>query len=103
VLLVRSKTHVQAFLFASLLLRAGGWEAPTDDREAENEHDEEGGDGEASLGSLDQHDDQTRWGLSSRSDREQDASESGIGDIDGLLEQIGSQDGKQGEWSNVRA
>jgi hypothetical protein len=32
----------------------------------------------------------------SRPDREQDLSESGIGDLDGLLEQVGTQDWQQG-------
>jgi hypothetical protein len=67
-----------------------------DDREAENEHDEDGADGEASLGSLDQPDDQTKWGHRSPTDREGDPAESGIGDMDGLLEQTGRRDWQPG-------
>ena len=45
---------------------------------------------------VDRPEDQTRWGLSSRSDREGDPAEAGIGDLDGLLEQIGNKDGQGG-------
>jgi hypothetical protein len=44
-------------------------------------------DQEPSLGSLgEHHTDQTRWAAGDRSDLEQDPAESGIGDLDGLLE-----------------
>ncbi len=61
-----------------------------DDLEAEPEHDE------PSLGALEQPVDQTRWGQSSRTDREADGSESGIGDQGGLDEQVPFRD-----WQNV--
>jgi hypothetical protein len=52
---------------------------------------------EPSLGSLgEHHTDQTRWAAGDRADIEVDAAESGIGDLDGLLEQVGSQDWQQG-------
>ncbi|MET4345503.1 hypothetical protein [Bradyrhizobium sp. RT9a] len=52
---------------------------------------------EPSLGSLgEHHPDQTRWAAGDRRDLEQDPAESGIGDLDGLLEQAGSQDWQQG-------
>lgn len=55
-------------------------------------------DDEPSLGSLD-HDHQPNqelWATGDRRDLEQDGAESGIGDHDGLLEQIGSQDWRHG-------
>jgi hypothetical protein len=42
------------------------------------------------------HLDQTRWAAGDRRDLEQDPAESGIGDDDGLAEQVGSQDWQQG-------
>ncbi|MBR0939407.1 hypothetical protein [Bradyrhizobium jicamae] len=51
---------------------------------------------EPSLGSLEQNDSQERWAAGGRRDLEQDPSESGVGDLDGLLEQAGSQDWQQG-------
>jgi len=64
-----------------------------DDAELEDDDPEEHDDPpEPSLGSLDQHDNQERWAGGDRRDREVDGGESGIGDLDGLLEQIGSQD-----------
>jgi hypothetical protein len=52
---------------------------------------------EPSLGSVgDMHLDQTRWAAGDRRDLEQDPAESGIGDDDGLAEQVGSQDWQQG-------
>ena len=48
---------------------------------------------EPSLGSVgEQNLDQSRWATGSRSDREPDVAESGIGDADGLPEQVGTQD-----------
>lgn len=52
---------------------------------------------EPSLGSLgEHHPDQRRWAVGDRRDLERDDAESGIGDLDGLLEQLGSQDWQQG-------
>ncbi|MGY3358850.1 hypothetical protein ACVWZK_005513 [Bradyrhizobium sp. GM0.4] len=52
---------------------------------------------EPSLGSLgEHHTDQTRWAAGDRRELEQDPAESGVGDLDGLLEQVGSQDWQQG-------
>jgi hypothetical protein len=57
---------------------------------------EDDGTREPSLGSLDGHHvDQTRWAAGSRADLERDPAESGIGDHDGLAEQVGSQDWQQ--------
>ncbi|MGK7056893.1 hypothetical protein AB4853_10465 [Bradyrhizobium sp. 1050_B9_N1_2] len=58
-----------------------------DDDPAENDLEDE-----PSLGSLDHHHSQERWAAGGRRDLEQDHAESGIGDHDGLLEQVGSQD-----------
>jgi hypothetical protein len=65
--------------------------------DAEDEHDgaEPNEDGEPSLGSLDGRDDQTAWSAGNSGDFELDLAESGIGDLDGLLEQVGSQDWQQ--------
>lgn len=60
----------------------------------DGEHDT--ADAEPSLGSLDGRDDQTAWAAGDRADFEQDPAESGIGDYDGLGEQVGSQDWQQG-------
>ncbi len=78
-----------------------------DDREQECEDEgaqceDEGAisDDEPSLGSLDCHSpeiqSQERWSAGGRRDLEQDDAESGIGDQDGLLEQIGTQDWQNG-------
>ena len=58
--------------------------------EVDGEH--ETADDEPALGSLDQQDDQQHWAAGGRRDAEQDLAESGIADLDGLLEQIGSPD-----------
>lgn len=57
------------------------------------EHDD--CDREPSLGSLDHNHSQERWAAGSRRDLEGDSAESGIGDHDGLLEQIGYRDWTQ--------
>jgi hypothetical protein len=63
----------------------------------ENGEDEESDPAEPSLGSVgDVHLDQTRWAAGGRRDLEQDPAESGIGDDDGLAEQLGSGDWQQG-------
>jgi hypothetical protein len=69
-----------------------------DDLEAEPEHAEPDLCDEPSLGALEggHHADQTRWGQSNRSDREDDGAESGIGDQDGLDEQVPFRD-----WQGV--
>ena len=54
-------------------------------------------DDEPALGSLDHPSlSQEGWATGDRRDLEQDGAESGIGDIDGLLEQIGGQDWQRG-------
>jgi hypothetical protein len=53
-------------------------------------------DREPSLGSLDHNHSQDRWAAGGRQDLELDGAESGISDLDGLLEQVGSQDWQQG-------
>jgi hypothetical protein len=75
-----------------------GWPATghcggVDDLEAEPEHDEDGDPAEPSLGSVgDAHFDQTQWASGGRRDLEQDGAESGIGDQDGMDEQLGPRD-----------
>jgi hypothetical protein len=68
--------------------------------DAELEQDDPGEDdglSEPSLGSIgDHHFDQGRWSQGGRRDLEQDAAESGIGDQDGLDEQVPFRD-----WSMV--
>jgi hypothetical protein len=74
-------------------------DGPIDDNELdgpENGEDEDSDPAEWSLGSLDGRIDQTRWVAGNSRDLEQDDGESGIGDHDGLLEQVGSQDWQQG-------
>jgi hypothetical protein len=56
----------------------------------DGEHDR--ADDEPSLGSLDHNHSQSRWAAGGRRDMEEDLAESGIADLDGLLEQIGSPD-----------
>jgi hypothetical protein len=55
-------------------------------------------DDEPALGSLDHdhHPNQEQWAAGDRRDLEEDGAESGIGDIDGLLEQVGTQDWQRG-------
>jgi hypothetical protein len=53
-------------------------------------------DDEPSLGSLDHNHTQEEWATGDRRDHEKDDAESGIGDTDGLLEQVGSQDWQTG-------
>jgi hypothetical protein len=63
-----------------------------DDAELEEDDPaEDEGLGEPALGSLDGKDDQTAWAAGGRCDLELDLAESGVGDPDGLLEQIGNQ------------
>lgn len=72
----------------------------TDELELSEGDEEDGGDEEPSLGSLTgwggDPDNQERWARGSRDDREDEhdglePDESGIGDMEGLLEQVGSQ------------
>jgi hypothetical protein len=68
-----------------------------DDAELE-EDDPAGHDGtlEPSLGSIgEQQINQELWSTGDRRDLEQDPAESGLGDHDGLAEQVGSQDWQQ--------
>jgi hypothetical protein len=74
-------------------------EPEDEDDDAELEYDdpaEDDGLREPALGSLDGRDNQTAWAAGDRRDLEQDSAESGIGDHDGLGEQVGSQDWQQG-------
>src|SRR6266481_235386 len=69
----------------------------TEDLEGGNEDDEPDAEGEPSLGTVgDMHFNQTKWADGGRRDLELDGAESGIGDHDGLLEQIGPQDWQTG-------
>jgi hypothetical protein len=74
-----------------------------DDDDLEQECEDEGAqcedegaisDDEPSLGSLDHdhHPNQEQWAAGGRRDLEQDDTESGIADYEGLLEQVGSHD-----------
>jgi hypothetical protein len=66
--------------------------------DAEDEHDgaEPDEDGEPSLGAFESHDNQkVAWHVTSANDYEMDPAESGIADLDGLLDQVGSQDWQQ--------
>ncbi len=55
---------------------------------------------EPALGSLDGRDDQTRWAARGGKDLERYGAESGIGDLDGLLEQVGCG-GWQGDRTGI--
>ncbi|AND89810.1 hypothetical protein [Bradyrhizobium diazoefficiens] len=73
--------------------------AQCEDEGAEHDGREPDVDAEPSLGSCDPSmwgGDQTRWASGGRRDLESDPAESGIGDHDGLLEQVGTQDWQQG-------
>jgi hypothetical protein len=61
-----------------------------------NDGEQDNADAEPSLGSLDGRTDQTGWAADNRGDYELDHAEAGIGDWDGLLEQVGTQDWQQG-------
>lgn len=74
-------------------------DGPCDDSELdgpENDEDEDSDPAEPALGSLDGQTDQTAWAAGGRTDLELDGAESGIADHDGLAEQVGSQDWRQG-------
>ncbi|UQD96127.1 hypothetical protein [Bradyrhizobium japonicum] len=76
-------------------------DGPIDDTELEpsvgpDDLELDASDLEPSLGSLDHNHGQERWAAGSRQDLELDGAESGIGDLDGLLEQVGTQDWQQG-------
>ncbi|WP_426615395.1 hypothetical protein [Bradyrhizobium sp. McL0616] len=92
-------TRLIAFLDASdpyvmTELEDGADDGPcdTDELEVSEGDEEDGGDSEPSLGSLDHHHSQEQWASGGRRDLEQDPAASGIGDHDCLLEQVGSQD-----------
>ncbi|MET4847187.1 hypothetical protein ACE102_21895 [Bradyrhizobium sp. vgs-9] len=73
--------------------------AQCEDEGAEHDGREPDVDNEPSLGSCDPSmgaSDQTRWAAGNRRDLELDHAESGIGDADGLLEQVGTRDWQQG-------
>jgi len=73
--------------------------AQCEDEGAEHDGREPDVDDEPSLGSCDPSmggGDQTRWAAGNRRDLELDHAESGIGDLDGLLEQVGTRDWQQG-------
>jgi hypothetical protein len=72
---------------------------PHDDDELDGpEHaaDEQDEPDEPSLGAFEGHEDQSVSWSGNGSDRELDGAESGIGDRDGLLEQVGTQDWQGG-------
>lgn len=60
------------------------------DRELDNSDDE------PCLGSLDHYHSQECWAVGGRRDLEEDLSESGIADFEGLYEQVGTQDYSHG-------
>lgn len=95
-------TRLIAFLDASdpyamteLEDECGDEGAQCEDEGAEHDGREPDVDDEPSLGSCDPsmgNGDQTRWAAGNRRDLELDHAESGIGDLDGLLEQVGTRD-----------
>lgn len=99
-------TRLIAFLDASdpyamteLEDECGDEGAQCEDEGAEHDGREPDVDDEPSLGSCDPsmgNGDQTRWAAGNRRDLELDHAESGIGDLDGLLEQVGTRDWQQG-------
>lgn len=62
-----------------------GWAGGVDNELDDADH-------EPALGSLDGQGDQTAWAAGGGRDLEQDPADSGIADLDGLLEQIGAPD-----------
>jgi hypothetical protein len=70
--------------------RGSLWAFPVEDGEQDD------ADAEPALGSLDGQSNQTAWAAGDRRDLELDPTESGIADLDGLLEQVGTQDWQQG-------
>jgi hypothetical protein len=63
---------------------------------AMRDNEQDNCDNEPSLGSVgDMHLDQRQWTAGDRRDLELDAAESGIGDYDGLMEQVGTRDWQQ--------
>jgi hypothetical protein len=71
------------------------WDPPEVDAEQDDAETE------PSLGSLDQHNNQEQWAAGDPRDLELDGAESGIGDLDGLLEQIGTNDWTAGRGGMV--
>jgi len=87
------------FLDASDIYVMNELEPEDEDDDSELEEDdpaEDDGSSEPALGSLDCHHSQERWAAGGRRDLELDDAETGIGDLDGLLEQVGTQDWQQG-------
>lgn len=64
--------------------------------EVEEDFEREPETAEPALGSCDGQTDQTLWSAGGADDCELDPAESGIGDRDGLLEQVGTQDWQNG-------
>jgi hypothetical protein len=83
--------------------RSYGNDQGADDLEVEPEHDEDGaddepgGDDEPSMGSLDGRGEQIGWAAGDRRELEVDGAESGVADLDGMLEQVGC-----GGWQGDR-
>jgi hypothetical protein len=71
-------------------------EPECEDEGAQCEDEGSESDTEPSLASLDHNHTQEEWAAGGRRDLEEDLVESGIGDVDGLLEQVGTQDWQQG-------
>lgn len=69
----------------------GGLE--TDDREIEDDREQDDSDREPDLGTtcVSAHHDQRLWAVGDSSDMEDDPSQTGIADEDGLLEQVGRE------------
>ncbi|MDO8400637.1 MAG: hypothetical protein Q7T45_22745 [Bradyrhizobium sp.] len=76
------------------MISGEGFDVAEDDEDSDTGEDSDPA--EPALGSLDGQGDQTRWAAGGRRDLELDPAESGIVDLDGLLEQIGSQDWQRG-------
>ncbi len=72
-----------------------------DEDDEDSDTDEDSDPAEPALGSLDGQTNQTRWAAGGRRDFELDGAESGIGDLDGMLEQIGANDWQTGRVGMV--
>jgi hypothetical protein len=72
----------------------------TNEDDEDADADEDSDPAEPALGSLDEQADQTGWAAGGRRDLELDPAESGIVDLDGLLEQVGCG-GYQGDRTGM--
>lgn len=69
---------------------------PDDEGDSDCDREDSFEDDEPDLGSLDGHNSQECWAAGGSDDLEHDDAASGVADLDGLLEQVGTQDWQQG-------